>query len=346
MVQAPAPPRPFDAGMASTALVSWVVASKFAWHMPLHRQTQMLAGYGVTLDRSTLVHWVDRAAWWLQGVYDQLLTHIHAAGRVYCDETPQRISGARDSYVELDIRRIIPSRILCGVSGYWPIWLKLSAPGSLKIIPGVAAVSADAWGTAVQILFRTMSDVATYVRQKEWRGARLQRCPLHPGGGCSLRRHGTYERTSPQGIRVARWYCPEGRRTFSLLPDFLCVRLPGLLSSVETAVCAATLYGSIEAAADALRQDDVSLPSAVRWLRRRMRALAAQRVWRSQQDMGADQARVGDEVDPPTRDAIRCKAHHKDSPIQEICRPLSRSSTSGGGTWLFKTAAPEHICTG
>ena len=103
---------------------------------------------------------------------------------------------------------------------------------------------------------------------------------------------------------------------------------------------------SIEAAADALRQDDVSLPSAVRWLRRRMRALAAQRVWRSQQDMGADQARVGDEVDPPTRDAIRCKAHHKDLPIQEICRPLSRSSTSGGGTWLFKTAAPEHICTG
>jgi transposase len=88
MVQAPAPPRPFDGGMASTALVAWVVASKFAWHLPLHRQTQMLGGYGVKLDRSTLVHWVDRAAWWLQGVYEQLLTHIHGAGRVYCDETP------------------------------------------------------------------------------------------------------------------------------------------------------------------------------------------------------------------------------------------------------------------
>jgi transposase len=25
--------------------------------MPLNRQTQMLAGYGVNLDRSTLVHW-------------------------------------------------------------------------------------------------------------------------------------------------------------------------------------------------------------------------------------------------------------------------------------------------
>jgi hypothetical protein len=166
--------------------------------------------------------------------------------------------------------------------------MKLSGQQSLKIMPGVAAVSGDAWGTAVQILFRTMSDVATYVRQKEWRGARLQRCPLHPDGGCSFRRHGAYERTSPQGIRVARWYCPEGRRTFSLLPDFLCVRLPGLLSSIETAVCAATACGSIEAAADALRQDDVSLPSAIRWLRRRMRALAILR--RISSDMGRARA--------------------------------------------------------
>jgi transposase len=31
---------------------------KFAWHLPLNRQTQMLAGQGVRLDRSTLVHWV------------------------------------------------------------------------------------------------------------------------------------------------------------------------------------------------------------------------------------------------------------------------------------------------
>ena len=43
-------------------LVAWVVASKFAWQMPLNRQTQRLAGYGVDLDRSTLVHWVDRTA--------------------------------------------------------------------------------------------------------------------------------------------------------------------------------------------------------------------------------------------------------------------------------------------
>ena len=64
-VQAPA--RLIEAGMASIALVARVVASKFAWQMPLNRQTQMLAGYGVDLDRSTLVHWVDRTAWWSKG---------------------------------------------------------------------------------------------------------------------------------------------------------------------------------------------------------------------------------------------------------------------------------------
>ena len=88
VVQAPAPSRLISAGMASTALVAWVVVSRFAWHMPLNRQAQMLAGYGVILDRSTLGHWVDRAAWWLQGLHDLLLHTIHGSPRIFCDETP------------------------------------------------------------------------------------------------------------------------------------------------------------------------------------------------------------------------------------------------------------------
>ena len=88
VVQAPAPSRLIESGMASTALVAWVVVSKFAWHLPLNRQTQMLAGQGVRLDRSTLVHWVDRAAWWLEGLYDLQLKTIHSFPRIFCDETP------------------------------------------------------------------------------------------------------------------------------------------------------------------------------------------------------------------------------------------------------------------
>jgi hypothetical protein len=76
-------------------------------------------------------------------------------------------------------------------------------------------------------------------------------------------------------LRVARWYCPEGHRTFSLLPDFLAARLPGLLADVEKAVSTVASAKSIEAAADALRGVEVTLPSAVRWLRRRVHAVQA-----------------------------------------------------------------------
>jgi hypothetical protein len=98
---------------------------------------------------------------------------------------------------------------------------------------------------------------------------------LHPSGGCSFARHGSYARLKPQGVRIARWYCPEGHRTFSLLPDFLAVKLPGLLAAIEDTVVAAFSAKSMEAAADALRGLDVTLPSALRWLHRRVRAVQA-----------------------------------------------------------------------
>src|SRR5205085_9843106 len=111
-------------------------------------------------------------------------------------------------------------------------------------------------------------------KNREWRDAQLLSCPLHPSGGCSFARHGTYERLTPQGLRIARWYCPEGHRTFSLLPDFLAARFPGLLATIEASISVASSK-SMEAAADALRGPDVSLPGAVRWLRRRIRAVQA-----------------------------------------------------------------------
>jgi len=112
-----------------------------------------------------------------------------------------------------------------------------------------------------------------YVARCEWRDACLPACPLHPAGGCSFARHGTYARATPHGMRIARWYCPEGHRTFSLLPDFLAARLPGELAATEAAAAAVRSARSLEAAADMLRGFEVSLPSALRWLRRRVRAV-------------------------------------------------------------------------
>jgi hypothetical protein len=127
----------------------------------------------------------------------------------------------------------------------------------------------------LQIPLRTASTVEAYVANEEWRSARLSHCPLHPDGRCSLCRHGSYERLTTPGVRIARWYCREGRRTFSLLPDFLAARLPGLLATIEDSVILAGSARSMEAAADVLRGLDISLPCAVRWLRRRVSAVRA-----------------------------------------------------------------------
>lgn len=88
IIQAPAPSRVVSGGMASTALVAHVVTARYAWHLPLYRQCQMLAGQGVRLDRATLAHWVGRAAWWLRPLYEKLIGHIRSRPVVFYDETP------------------------------------------------------------------------------------------------------------------------------------------------------------------------------------------------------------------------------------------------------------------
>ena len=122
----------------------------------------------------------------------------------------------------------------------------------------------------MQLRFKTGLTGADYVTREGWRLASLAHCPLHPRGGCGFARHGTYARASPAGTRIARWYCPRGHRTFSLLPDHLAARFPGTLAEIEQVVATVEQARSLEAAADRLRTDPITLPSAVRWVRRRV----------------------------------------------------------------------------
>lgn len=82
-------------------------------------------------------------------------------------------------------------------------------------------------------------------------------------------RHGTYPRRTPSGMRITRYYCPTAHETFSLLPDCLASHFPGALEAIEHVVARVETARSIEAAADLLRPD-ITLPSAVRWVRRRL----------------------------------------------------------------------------
>ena len=126
----------------------------------------------------------------------------------------------------------------------------------------------------MQVRLTTGLTSEEYVKQEAWRSARLECCPFHPEGGCGLARHGTYERVSPPGCRIARMWCPPAHTSISLLPDFLCSRLTGTLEEVEAVVAAAEAAPTLEAASEVLRPE-IELPGALRWLRRRTRLVRA-----------------------------------------------------------------------
>ena len=57
VIQAPAPAHLVEGGLPTEALVADVVVSKYAWHLPLYRQAQMLATEGIShrsLDAAAL----------------------------------------------------------------------------------------------------------------------------------------------------------------------------------------------------------------------------------------------------------------------------------------------------
>jgi hypothetical protein len=64
-----------------------VVVSKFCDSLPLYRQAQMLKRQGITLDRSTLSTWVGRACWWLNPLYELVVSTVLSTDKVFADET-------------------------------------------------------------------------------------------------------------------------------------------------------------------------------------------------------------------------------------------------------------------
>ncbi len=88
IVQAPAPTRPIDRGMAGPGLLAHVVVGKYGDHVPLYRQAEIYARQGVELDRSLLAQWVGNVSALLTPLTNALREHVLAAGVVHADDTP------------------------------------------------------------------------------------------------------------------------------------------------------------------------------------------------------------------------------------------------------------------
>ena len=87
VVQAPAPERLIKGGLPTEAMVASVLVAKYAWHLPLYRQAQMLAAQGLHIKRSVLAFWVGYAAAELEPLYLRLRELILGSGKIAVDET-------------------------------------------------------------------------------------------------------------------------------------------------------------------------------------------------------------------------------------------------------------------
>jgi len=87
VVQAPAPERLIKGGLPTEAMVAHVLVSKYAWHLPLYRQSQMLAVLGILIDRATLAFWVGYAAAELAPLVRRLREILLGSVKLAVDET-------------------------------------------------------------------------------------------------------------------------------------------------------------------------------------------------------------------------------------------------------------------
>jgi transposase len=88
VVEAPAPARTIERGVAGPGLLAHVLVAKYADHCPLYRQSEIYAREGVELDRSTLAGWVGASSELLAPLVEALRKHVLSAPKIHADDTP------------------------------------------------------------------------------------------------------------------------------------------------------------------------------------------------------------------------------------------------------------------
>jgi len=88
IVQAAAPSRPIQRGIAGPGLLAHVLVSKYCDHLPLYRQSEIYAREGVELERSTLADWVGGTSRLLEPLVQALRRHVMSATKLHADDTP------------------------------------------------------------------------------------------------------------------------------------------------------------------------------------------------------------------------------------------------------------------
>jgi transposase len=93
---APSAPQAIEKSLAAEGLLAHVVVSKYADHLPLHRQEGILARHGVQLTRQTQCDWVRQVAEACKPIADEMKRQVLAADYVQTDDTSVVVLGGED----------------------------------------------------------------------------------------------------------------------------------------------------------------------------------------------------------------------------------------------------------
>ncbi len=89
VLQAAAPERLVPGGLPTEATVAQVLVARYADHLPLYRQAQMLARQGLIIGREVLADWIGTAAQEIAPVVRRLREILLASPRA-CSPTRPR----------------------------------------------------------------------------------------------------------------------------------------------------------------------------------------------------------------------------------------------------------------
>jgi transposase len=81
------PPQPIEKGLPGPGLLAHVVVSKYADHLPLNRQENILARHGVEISRKTMCGWAMSAAEILSPLYDLMRARVLQSQVIHTDDT-------------------------------------------------------------------------------------------------------------------------------------------------------------------------------------------------------------------------------------------------------------------
>lgn len=106
--EVPAPAAVFAGSLADVSLLAGILVDKFCYHLPLYRQHQRLQDAGITLSRSTLTNYTQRAIALLRPIYDAQWRHILQSRVLAMDETPIKAGRKKPGQLQ--------------ATWYWPIY--------------------------------------------------------------------------------------------------------------------------------------------------------------------------------------------------------------------------------